>query len=446
MALTTTKASVHRTGRRIIATWFFVIVFLVIPSRSSVLQSAETPLRRRCVDAVVLADGTRLLGSVEQSPDNSTLRILVRAAWLQQNVPQLYDPVVQAPVDPPNGSADLEERLEVHISELQKAANPERERIGFLTECLEDLRHAREKAVEEKAPSAFVLTFPESLVRRRLLQKTPAVRALASAAILSGVDGVEDLSAERAAELLEAVPADKRVTALPAQGGASVDTDTEFRRILVRADRIFGSTLRYIRLGDQLIPDVGGAANVHMLMSQLMQSQMEQQLKELLGDVPGLLPPTGVQAKPARGQLPPQVAAEAERRNAAVVEVTELQLDPASEAATVNLELFRRDDLTDKWLPAAVVSGRATSRDITAAQQQIANDPQVAQVISIFSGLGSGTTQVTQAVSIGAAVQIAQQRAREALERELSRPPGGTVGNNVRFATVEKLPMPAAQQ
>ncbi|HIE97555.1 MAG TPA: hypothetical protein EYG03_15535 [Planctomycetes bacterium] len=395
------------------ALYRLVAIALVICGVGSPATAAEVPIRQRAVDVLILQNGTRLLGASLPSEDDRTVSILVRGKWLQQNVPELYVRLITAkkasialnPVIP---------LLTAHIESLEAAGVRDIERVGFLRERLQNLKHS---AVGDVTPDVIIVEISDKLVRRKLLQK-PRIRELAGLGILNALADVETSSQADVQAALQDIPATELIRSLPTEH--TEDAENRFGRILLQTDRIFGTTCRLILHANRYISEQDANANPETLALELLAGQVQSQLSALLnGDVTasaGKLKPG--QNAPAHGQLlPPQAAIIAAAQQADVVEVSEMKLHAASGSASVTIDLYYKNPGEVGWRFVGRVTGAATPQDISADQQQnIANDPRVKQITQLFGSLGAGANDLTKAISVGAAVEVAQKRAKESLQ------------------------------
>ena len=416
-----------------------VAIALVIWTLGTVATAAEVPIRQRGVDVLILQNGTRLLGVSLPAENDRTVSILVRGEWLKQNVPELYVRLSTA-----TNKADVAQNpiiplLMAHIESLEAASVRDIERVGFLRERLGNLD---QNAAGDATPDVIVVDVSEKLVRRKLLQK-PKIRELAGLGILNAVADVESLSQADVQIALQGIPATELIRSLPTE--YAEDAENGFRRILLQTDRIFGRTCRLILHASRYISEKDANENPETLALELLAGQVQSQLSALLnGDIAGSannLKP-GPKA-PAVGQsLPPQAAVIAAGQQADVVEVSEMKMNAASGSASVTIDLYYKDNNDVDWAFVGRVTGAATPHDISADQQQnIANDPRVKQITQLFGSLGAGSNDVTKAISVGAAVEVAQQRAKENLQAFVVA--AGAVSENrisVRRSVLTELP------
>lgn len=376
------------------------------------MSHAEVPIRQRAVDVIILQNGTRLLGASLQSEDDGNVSILLRDAWLKQNVPELYVRLIAATNDGNPGQDPVVPLLTAHIKSLEATDFQDIERIGFLRERLQILEH---DAPGELTPDIIVVDIPDKLVRRKLLQK-PAIRELAGLGILNGITDVEILQQADVRAALHQIPASDLVRSLPS--ASAEDVDHRFRRLLLQTDRIFGSTCRLILQEGRYISEQDANANPESLALELLTGQAQSQLNALLNPDAGVSKLKTQSKLPVPGQsLPSSAVVIATVEQADVVEVSRMKLNAATGSATVTIDLYYRHGNNADWRFAGRVSGAATSSDISADQQQnIANDPRVKLITQLFGGLGAGAGDLRKAISVGAAVQVAQNRAKENLQ------------------------------
>jgi hypothetical protein len=393
----------------------WLVITLLICGMSGPVSHAEVPIRQRAVDVFILQNGTRLLGALLQSENDGLVSILVRGEWLKQNVPELHVRLIAATNSDNLAQDPVVPLLTAHIQSLEATDVQDIERVGFLRERLQILEH---NEVGELTPDVMVIEIPDKLVRRKLLQKS-AIRELAGIAILNAVTDVEIMKQADVRAALRQIPASELVRSLPSAAAAD-DVDHRFRRLLLQTDRIFGRTCRLILQAGRYISEQDANANPETLALELLAGQVQSRLNALLNENTGasagkLKAGTNV---PVPGQpLPPRAGLIARAQQADVVEVSQMTLNAISGSASVTIDLYHRDGDKADWKFVGRVTGAATSNDISTDQQQnIANDPRVKQITQLFGGLGAGANDLTKAISVGAAVEVAQNRAKENLQ------------------------------
>lgn len=377
---------------------------------------ADVSVRRRAVDMFQLQDGTRLFGVHMDSESADSVKILMRASWLRTEVPELYAASLSGRTVVPDQADSVAGQLSRHIEALRAVPQPELERIGYLQERWDGLFG---KVPVEDEPDVVVLELPRSLVRQQLLKKS-AMRDLAGLGILNDVATVETSDAADLTAELRKIPPARLIRDLPGMVPQKNQHEQAFQMILLNADRVFSRTCRLIYQNGQLISEAAATANPETLAVQMLSGQVQGQLQQLLGEEFGAAVPQAAK-QPLAGDVLPDVAARiAEQEQARVVEVSQMDLSARDGRARVSLTVYHKNPDQTQWMKVVSVTASAGSEDISAEQQQrIADDPRVRQVTRIFSGLGAGGNDLRKAISMGAVVEVAQQRARNDLDDRL---------------------------
>ena len=410
------------------------VAFLIILIFFGEESLSQVPVRQTTVDLVLLNDGTRLRGAVVSDNRGQDLQMLLRGQWLGQHAPEVLRAIVPPTTDSKDGDS-VASMLKSFVDELKAQPNPDVQRIGYLEERLIDLEDPPSLQTND-VPDLVVVSIPAKLVRRKFLQNS-SQQNLAGLAILNGIENVEELSKADVTSQLQAIPANRLVRQIPGYNDSrdvdptSVDksrtAQRELQKVLVRADRVLGTTCRLIYQAGQYVdekkPSAGG---LQALTADMMMGQLQSQLQSLLSE--DFSKPAGNQTATVNSGLkkllPAEAALIADQQQADVVEVSEMKIDVSTGSASVQIGLYDQLPGQDAWTLVATAVGRATSQDVSADQQQrIADDPTVKQVTQLFSGLGSGQSSITRAISVGAAVEVAQQRAKQALEDALQSGP-----------------------
>ncbi|MCR9198192.1 MAG: hypothetical protein NXI04_06085 [Planctomycetaceae bacterium] len=405
-----------------------LMLLLFIPTPAA---TAEVPIRRRAVDLIILKDGTRLLGAIVSDDRRNGTDLLVRQQWLSDNAPDVVARLEDDQNEADNAANPVAALVQQYIEQIEGTPKGSLERIGYLQERLTNLQ-----AVPAGGNLAeFVLIhIPPRQVRQRL-QQTGGGPGLSTAAILNGIDDVENRSRTEVLKELRQIPQGQLLTRLPQQEqqtSSERQAEQQFRQLLVVTDRAFGTTAKLILLNGDYVSERGSAAQIQMLTTKMMMNQVQSQLQDLLNEGSGLpgglggeLSNTGADNTGAvPGSLPAKAAAIAAAENADVVEVSEMNLNPTAGSAVVRISMYHRGAPEDDYRLATSVVGRASGADITPEQKKrIEQDSRVQQVTTMFSALGSGGQQINRALSVGAAVEVAQERARAALNQALATSP-----------------------
>lgn len=399
------------------------------------LSAADVPIRKRAVDLLILRDGTRLLGAIVKEDRREGTDFLVRAQWLSENAADLLTRLQDEDVVVDDVAEQVAALVEDYVQQIEGTPRGSLERIGYLKERLASLQPPEPMAEAD----LVLIRIPSRLIRQRLRQ-TNAIRELATAAVLNRLDDVENRSRTDVIQELRQRPRSELMTQIPGDSKSS-DPDAaqrQFRRLLVATDRAFGQTSKLILLNGEYVSERGSSAQIQMLTTKMMMGQVQSQLQDLLNEGGG---PTssvagkGFAAVPAT--LPATAKSLASAEQADVVEVAQMQLNPTTGSAAVRLSVYHRATADGDYRLVTSVVDQASSADITPEQKQrIQQDSRVQQVTTLFGALGSNGTQLTQAISIGAAVEVAQQRARTSLEQALSGGPAAVTGPRIRRSTL----------
>lgn len=391
----------------------FTILVSLLPS-----VRAEPPMRQRAVDVFSLRDGTRLLGVSLSPPDEDSPTVLISGAWLSTQFPDLYKQVAKSPDGNAAPTDQLQRRLTQHIDQLRATEPKDIERIGFLTERLTDVK-ARPKS--DDTFDLIVMKIPSSLIRRQFLQK-PSNRKLGGLALLNAIPNMETQSVTAITDALrEAATKSALRMTMPE---SSVDsTDDQFQRILVTTERTLGETCRLISHGGKYLSADGDAVNFQEILPLLLEGHLQSQLGGLLNQLSNKSQPQSVAAD--NDKLPAEAAAMAKERR--VVEISQMELDAVGGTATVHLALYFRIAKSKEFRRISKAMGKAGQADVTAEKMQhIKNDPRVKEVTQLFKVLGTSANSFDKAIAVGAAVEIAQNRARQQLAQGFSLNPKST--------------------
>ena len=397
---------------------------------------ADTPIRQRAVDVFLLRDGTRLLGVSMTADRRENTRILLRGAWLQQQLPKLFRQLTKAGAESAQQQeTTVTDRLTEYLASLRSETPENLERTGFLQERLTDLNS--ENAVYD----VVLVELPSSMIRHQFLQN-PATRRIGGLAVLNNIPDAETLNVDDVSSALQVrAAADELLTDVP---DATTDSsETEFLRLLMAAERLCGKTCRLIHHAGQYISADAEAANLQALLPKLMQGQLQSQLQDLLGEPFG---ETGAAAtrragSPAIGQpLDPKAVEMAAANDCRLVEVSQLELDPARGSAQVRIDVYFKAPDQAVWKKMTEFAANASAEDVSPEQiQRIKDDSRVRQVTELFGSLGTDAGSLTKAISMGAVVEMAQNRANGKMSAYLSNSRDGN-GLRILRATLTQLP------
>ena len=393
----------------------FRILFVVCLALPCVSVKADVSVRDRAVDVFQLTDGTRLLGVIVSPPDADGFRILFRRTWLQKNAPEILTSSTAVSAERPNHAQIVRQAIENHVKQLASEPEPDIERINYLEERLFGMFPDDDS---DGQPQLVILQFPNSLVRQKIL-KSQTARQLAGVAILNDVANAETATPHELQRALKEMDANTLVQQLPETKESNAEQTVN--QILLHTDHSFGPTCRLININGQFISESNKQQNLQQLAAGMLTSQIQSQLNDLLAE------PGRFANKPNRNQtlqsLPPAAVRLAESEKAVLVEVATMDLKPASGQSTVSIHTFHRASGTDSWKKVGVATGSANSSDVSPeSRDRIARDERVQQISSLFGELGIGQQQLGQAISIGAVVEVAQQRAKDDLKKLFALP------------------------
>lgn len=382
---------------------------------------ADTAVRQRAIDVVLLNDGTRLMGVVMQDAQKKEnvsqhIQMLFRADWLKNKAADLYAEAIAAKDDQKQAveaEATVQSLLEDHINELQNAAEPNLRRMTFLAEELDALRHA--EAADD--PNVILLEIPLSRIRRQAL-KPPAFRQLAGLGILNQVESTETAKSTELKHTLSQIPAAELVTDLPRQNAGN--EAAVLQRILAHADRMVGKTSRLVFFNGTWLSESAAAENQQAMMLQMMTGGLQSQLQQLLNETGGTAPGGQPKQQQLPDQLPTTAQALATTEGADVVEVRTMQLNATNGTASVSIAVYSRSNDQSPWKKVVMVNASAKPSDVSAeSRQRILQDERVKEVTDVFSQFGINSSQLDSALTMGAVVEIASGKAAVLLTEQL---------------------------
>lgn len=415
-----------------------LFVLLIVGSLNSAL--ADAPIRHRAIDVVLLNDGTRLLGVVMPSPEGDAeadlyVQMLFRAAWLKKNAADLYDEILAAEEDsnePAANAVTVQSLLKDHITQLQSVAEPDIQRVTFLTEEL----LAMQPLENAEQPNVVLVKIPEDRIRRQIL-KQPKVRQLAGLGILNQVESTETAKSTELRQTLQQIESSQLVRDLPGQQAGNAEVGLQ--RVLVHADRMIGKTSRLVFFNGTWLSESAAAENQQAMMMQMMTGGLQSQLQQLLNETAGPIPGSQPKQQQLPDVLPPKAQTLAASEDADVVEVRTMKLNPGNGTASVGIAVYSRGDQQSSWKKVAMVNAKANQSDVSEeSRQRILQDARVKEVTDMFSQLGVNSSQLNSALTMGAVVESASGRAELLLSQQLK--PIGVASAKVRVLH-RKLPL-----
>lgn len=403
--------------------------------------AADTPVRRRAAELLILKDQTRLFGLIANDEPGRPLQFLVRRQWLQQEANQLLQrlkstgdaasdgvPTDGALLVNSDVAADVQ-WLQQYLKRLEAVPNVTAEHRFYLQECLTTLKASDQANAKTKL---IALQIDRSMITR-ILPKPEGPRQLTWLALRIDEPATETATPSQLQRTLS-----KRPEYQPPFTAADVpslkqtltqdNTDSNetqsarLQSMLFQADQRHGRTLQLIKIGNDYVSATNGQPTEQLmpLISRMLQGQIQSQLQELLQEPQ----PAGVSHATARLQLPAELPETLQRQAATeaarVVEISGFDVQSANGTATVMMAAYHLSPVHNDWIQVASSSATASRDQVTTeAQQQVADDPRVRQISQLFRQFGISNGQLSQATSLGAVVQAAQKKAQTELNRQL---------------------------
>ena len=426
------RKSLQRDSRRQLSVALVIVALLISGGiATNAIAQRRSSQSDLVIDVVRLRSGERLLGAVFGEPPDGTVRMAVQRGWLRETLPEFYRSVVGD-----EGAAqrtiteDLIERIERWVSEVEARPgreNESRQLLGFLKderqqlqERLDQLKAGNgEGGVGKGLDTQFVLLdLPRNRVASRFVQPAERRRIL----LLSWRERFREVETQTVDQLREALESRKidvsdngQPIDLSDRVPPNAQSDVEWAARQAIVEFVLGQRLEFQGISGALIQTDGDAAQVDLaaVLPHLLQSQLTSQLADLLNE-PVLGNAGTGKAKPAgatsTAALGPAIR-EAEQLGRRGFRVTQLDLDlPRGQTRVIEQFVAKLPDGDWKVVWSETVTEDARkARD--AAEEQIANDPQVKQLLELAAQLGGAGDQVKTAVRFGAATMTAQQAA-----------------------------------
>lgn len=418
--------------RRIPATALILGLILLLPNAASAQKSAG--LKRFSVDFLTLKSGDQLRGALLGMDGEGIVSMAVQRDWLSERRPRLLaEHVKKEQTDAVRNATLLRDRIKNWLADTTEPLL----KIAFLETELERAEESLRKAGSpDGLKTQFViLRIPRADISKSFVQP-PQNRQVAMVAWDSKLEDVErreipdllkelneDHDIENPAD--EAVNLAGRVPPIPES-----QRNWTVRKAIV--DFHYGKKLEFQGMGGALFRTGEGApkADIAQVLPQLIQSQLSPlgNIGEILGE-PGFGPPKP--KKTTKGDDFKTAIAAAEKEGLGSFRVTQLDLNPLGQKTTVTQQFVVK--MPDgSWKPAwrsQIVENATQARPDL--EEQIANDPQVAQIKKILGALGGAQDgQLKMALGFGAATMAAQKAAdrnffefRDRYVRRLDGPP-----------------------
>lgn len=393
-----------------------VICSVVFQSSTDVVAQKKTGAARFAVDLVTLDSGKRLRGAFLGVDADGIVSMVVQRAWLKKTHPKMYAEVMQ---DERNESELAANELRDRIQQWLDGKSESRALVAFLKVERERVQKQPAKPDDARGVdngSQFVLVKFHRREADYSFAQSPENRRIAT---LSWRERLTDVETREASDLEEQL---RRLKIDPVAERPNLadrlppvrqdEAEWVARRAVVEYSLAGG--LDFQGIGNTLIRTDGGAKKMGLeqllpeLLPQLLQDQLGGQLADLLQE-PGLNRRQNP-AKPTQDFT--NATREAEKAGFGGVRVTTLDLNLQRKQAVVETRFLAK--LPDgKW--QTIWSHRVsedTSKPRPDLQQQIENDPQVAEALKLAKSVGLGAGgQLDVAMNFGAATMEAQQAA-----------------------------------
>jgi hypothetical protein len=376
-----------------------------------VLQARPAATPETTADAVVLRDGSVVLGQVAESSPRGPLVMYVRRAWAEANLPDRARRWAAAERPELRRAAEARrDRLAAWRSERVKEPGREDRIAAWLDRELDHPIPA------DGPPEAtlMVVTIGRAEVKSVARRPKAAVRMLRQG-WLSGFRDVETLKPADLASALEDrgfAPGGEEPVAIDRLLPIPSETDRQWllRRAATEVRNDAG--LRFIQIQNLLMPEPGPGAPLTLDGAQAMLSSLAPLLE----------------GKPA-DPLADQLRAVAQRGRVGTV-VTQQEMSPALDAVRITISLWVRAG--KDWSKAGTKTASVRADALRPGEgDDLAQDPQVGAVFRVFESVGFGfSPEIKQrSLNIGAATRKALGMARTeftdglvALELPIDRP------------------------
>jgi hypothetical protein len=370
------------------------------------------PIRERAADMVALAGGEQIIGMFASAPAEGIVTIYVSRDWLQKHQAAFYRKF----------AAGENDRRKEALQQYRQRIAEWRDRRGepkILNNFIERSLHDVEKQLDElekggqpPEPSQLVIIeSPAKQVRRFYAQPQPTRRLLALAWD-ARLDGAEEMPATELAERLKKQGVDVEhawpdisdrfdIVPVTARQWAAKVALVEFE--------ILGKP-RFQGTGGVLMEDEDDGARPPLadLVGGLLQDQLGDALGDLLNPAGGGERPAGVSKQQAAVD---KALASAAEKKATGVRITDLDQDLAKHRVTVH-DSFYAYLPDNSWQAIWQQSSTVDTNDAKdLGEDELANDPQVAEIMKTLKGLGLDANQdlLKSALRFGGATQKAMQ-------------------------------------
>ena len=388
------------------------------------LYSAEVKAQQKsgadrfAVDLVTLKSGDRLRGALLGASADGTVSMAVQREWLKRSRPRFYEEATRFET----ASARLiATTLRDRIRVWQKQGGQSDALAAFLRLQLDDAENALKKLGDDaQGPSSqfVMLALPKSDITYHFVQP-PNNRKIA---LLAWEERLKDVEQREASDLLvelkrRGLNPDVDTANLTARLPAEEQSDDQWAARQAIIEFHYEKKIEFQGMGQTLFRTGGEKQpGLDQLLPQLLPQLLEGQLAGQLGDLlnePALrqqVPGANKSVGAAGLDLKPAIAT-AEQERVRGFRVARLDLQIAQGRARVTQQFVARlSNGQWKTIWQSDVTGDAAQAR-PEAQQQIKQDPQIAQALKLLESLSPGADQqVNVALKFGAATMDAQKK------------------------------------
>ena len=386
------------------------IASLIVSVSITALGAPPVAIRDRAVDMVALVGGEQLLGMFAGPPTDGKVTIYADREWLKKHQATLYRKIAA-------GQADRQKQaLEQYVERLKtwRERRPEPKLLAhFIERSQRDVESRLRDLRKENAdpPSQLLVVEVPEVQVKRFWSQPPEVRRLLGLAWEARLDGVEDLSAAALAGKLkqQLVDVEHAVPDISDRLGIVPLDDRQWAaKVALIEFEILGQP-HFQGTGGMLARDDGSGQRPQLpdLIGGMLQDQLGDALGDLLNPQPGAAGGAGnKQVKAVEKAL-----ATAAEEQATGVRITYLNQDLVNGRVTVSDTFYAR--MPDRAWTA--IWEKSSTAGLDAAKEvgedELAADPQVAEVLKTLKGLGIDAKQdiFKSALRFGGATKKAMQ-------------------------------------
>jgi len=358
-------------------------------------------------ERVTLRDGSVVLGLVTSASagPRGSVELLVRRAWAENHLKNWVRKWDRA-IEPAVRLAVRQRRLRLEAWRRDRAVKvPDGDRIiAWINRAL--------KRLDDPAGSIRTTLIPVHLARseiRSLIRQPASSTRLLQLGWLCDLPEVESMPLDELQDALEGrgfAATGNRVPSLARLLPPFVESDLTWQARRAATELVVDPDLRFVRFHDMVLPDLKNQAALENL-----------NLSTALSEVSRLLDPN-------RGREDALIAAlkQVSQRGRVGALVTRLEMGDDFSRAVAETTLWVQAG-PERWVPYVTRNAAVRPDDLDPdAGANLAADPQVEKVFSLFGALGPGAVPAeykTRALKMGAAAEKALGMARAAISQDL---------------------------